>query len=440
MKKIAVIGGGAAGLMAAGEAAKSGADVTLFEKNEKLGKKLAITGKGRCNVTNLCGINEFLSNVATNPKFLYSALNYFTPQDCVDFFENLGCKLKVERGKRVFPVSDNAFDIVDALKKFVKINHVKVRFAKVDKILADNIKITGLVADGKKYDFDAVIICTGGISYPGTGSTGDGYKFARQAGHNIIDLKPSLAPVEIKEKFCADLMGLSLKNIKFYVYEYVGDVAFDVPRATEGGRPYKKIFEETGEMLFTHFGISGPLVLSASSHIRDAGTTAYASGVHDCRPQKEYKLKIDLKPALNEEQLDKRILSDFEKYKNKMFKNSLDDLLPKKLIPVFIEILEDHINPEKKINEITKNERTEIVKLLKNFDMTFKKFRPVEEAVITCGGVDTKEILSNKMESKLIKELYFAGEIIDVDAYTGGFNLQIAFSTGKLAGKSAAET
>jgi predicted Rossmann fold flavoprotein len=395
--------------MAAGEAARLGADVTLFEKNEKLGKKIAITGKGRCNVTNLCGINEFLSNVATNPKFLYSALNYFTPQDCVDFFENLGAKLKVERGKRVFPASDNAFDIVDALKKFVRINKVNVKFETADKLLIHDKKITGLVADGKKYDFGCIIVCTGGISYPGTGSTGDGYKFARQAGHNIIDLKPSLVPIEIKEKFCADLMGLSLKNIKLYVCE--GD---------------KKIFEEMGEMLFTHFGISGPLVLSASSHIRDD-------------KNKTYTIKLDLKPALSEEQLDKRILSDFEKYKNKMFKNSLDDLLPKKLIPVFVKILEDSINPEKKINEITKTERTELVRLFKNFDMAFKKFRPLEEAVITCGGVDTKEILSNKMESKSVSGLYFAGEIIDVDAYTGGFNLQIAFSTGKLAGKSAAE-
>jgi len=426
-KKIAVIGGGAAGLMAAGEASRLGADVTLFEKNEKLGKKLAITGKGRCNVTNLCNINEFLSNVATNPKFLYSALNYFSPQDCVDFFENLGVRLKVERGKRVFPVSDNAFDIVDALKKFVKINKVKVKFEKVENIivgagLAPALEgdregrpykqITGLIANNRTYNFDSVIICTGGMSYPGAGSTGDGYKFAREAGHNIIDLKPSLVPVEIQEKFCVDLMGLSLKNIKLYVYE--ND---------------KQIFEEMGEMLFTHFGISGPLVLSASSHIRVG---------HDAIGVPEYKIILDLKPALSEEQLDKRILSDFEKYKNKMFKNSLDDLLPKKLIPVFIKLLENYINPEKKINEITRNERTELVSLFKNFSMTFKKFRPIEEAIITCGGIDTKEILSNKMESKLINGLYFAGEIIDVDAYTGGFNLQIAFSTGKLAGKNAA--
>ena len=418
-KKIAVIGGGAAGLMAAGEAAKSGADVTLFEKNEKLAKKVAITGKGRCNVTNLCGVSEFLSNVATNPKFLYSALNYFTPQDCVDFFENLGIGLKVERGKRVFPKSDNAFDIVDALKKFAKINNVRVRFEKVGKILVNENKIAGLIADGQKYNFDAVIICTGGMSYPGTGSTGDGYKFAKDLGHNIIDLKPSLVPLEIKEKFCAGLMGLSLKNVKLRVYEEMRGEC----RAGDTPRP---LFEEMGEMLFTHFGISGPLVLSASSHIRNG-------------ENKNYKIRLDLKPALDEEKLDKRILSDFEKYKNKMFRNSLDDLLPKKFIPVFVKILEDHINPDKKINEITKAERTELVKLFKNFDMTFKKFRPIEEAIITCGGIDTKEIMSNKLESKLISGLYFAGEIIDVDAYTGGFNLQIAFSTGKLAGKSAAQ-
>ena len=253
-----------------------------------------------------------------------------------------------------------------------------------------------------------MILCTGGISYPGTGSNGDGYKIAKQIGHNIIDLKPSLVPIEIKEIFCADLMGLSLKNIKLYVYE--ND---------------KKIFEEMGEMLFTHFGVSGPLVLSASSHIRDTDN-------------KNYKITLDLKPGLSEEQLDKRILSDFEKYKNKMFKNSLYDILPKKLIPVFISRLEDYINPEKKINEITKTERAKIAGLFKNFNLTFKKFRPPEEAIITCGGVDAKEILSNKMESKLVQGLYFAGEIIDVDAYTGGFNLQVAFSTGKLAGKNAA--
>jgi len=411
-KKIAVIGGGAAGLMAAGEAAQRSADVTLFEKNEKLAKKVAITGKGRCNVTNLCDVNEFLSNVATNPKFLYSALNYFSPSDCMDFFENLGVRLKVERGRRVFPVSDNAFDIVDALKKFVKINGVKVKFEKVAKILVSEKKITGLISNGREYNFDAVIICTGGVSYPGTGSTGDGYRLAREAGHNIIDLKPSLVPVEIKEKYYEDLMGLSLKNIKLYVFE-----------TTNGVR--RKIFEEMGEMLFTHFGISGPLVLSASSHIRDL-------------ERKDYIIVLDLKPALSEEQLDKRILSDFEKYKNKMFRNALDDLLPKKLIPVFIKILSGVIGPDKKINAVTRDERAALAGLLKNFAMTVKKFRPIEEAIITCGGVDTNEISSSTLESKLVKSLYFAGEVIDVDAYTGGFNLQIAFSTGKLAGRLAA--
>ena len=425
--KVAVIGGGAAGLMAAGEAARSGADVTIFEKNEKLCKKVAITGKGRCNLTNFCDINEFLSNVATNPKFLYSALNYFSPQDCMDFFENLGVKLKVERGKRVFPESDNAFDIVDALKKFAKINKVQVKFEKAERILTDGNKIAGLIANGREYIFDSVIICTGGMSYPGTGSTGDGYKFAKQTGHNIIDLKPSLVPVEIKEKFSPDLMGLSLKNVRLSVYESVGTPYMASDNGHDISCPYKKIFEDMGEMIFTHFGISGPLVLSASSHIRNAG-------------DKNYALRLDLKPALSEEQLDKRILSDFEKYKNKMFRNSLNDLLPKKFIPVFVKILEEYINPDKKINEITKSERLELVKLFKNFNMTFKKFRPLEEAIITCGGVDAKEILSNRMESKLVKGLYFAGEIIDVDAYTGGFNLQIAFSTGKLAGKCAGES
>ena len=394
--------------MAAGEAARLGGDVTLFEKNEKLGKKLAITGKGRCNVTNLCGLEEFLSNVATNPKFLYSALCYFSPRDCMGFFEALGAKLKLERGKRVFPVSDSAFEIVDALKKFIKTNKVKVEHKKAERLIIDGGRIAGLCAGGQKYDFDSVILCTGGMSYPATGSTGDGYKLASEAGHSIIAPKPSLVPLEIKEKFCADLEGLSLKNINLALYE--ND---------------KKVFFELGELLFTHFGISGPLALSASSHIRDTQS-------------KSYRIKLDLKPALSEEQLDKRILSDFDKYKNKMFKNSLDDLLPKKMLPVFVKILEERINPEKKVNEITKAERAKLVGLFKDFALSQKALRPIDEAIITCGGVNTNEIASNKMESKLVGGLFFAGEIIDVDAYTGGFNLQIAFSTGKLAGKNAA--
>ena len=408
-KKIAVIGGGASGLMAAGEAARLGADVMLFEKNEKLGKKLIITGKGRCNVTNLCDIREFMQNVATNNKFLYSAINYFTPQDCIEFFESLGVKLKVERGNRVFPESDKSFDIIDALKKFASVNRVKIKFAKVNKILFENGAVTGVDA-GVKYKFERVIICTGGMSYKSTGSDGDGYKFARDVGHNIIELKASLVPLEIHESFCADLMGLSLRNIKLAVYE--ND---------------KKIFEDFGEMLFTHFGVSGPLVLSASSHIKNIGQ----------KDEREYKLTLDLKPALSIEQLDRRVLSDFDKYKNKDFKNCLDDLLPKKLIPVFINLLKDIINPEKKVNEITRAERQELVNLFKNFSLSVKKFRPIDEAIITCGGVDTREIHSNRLESKLVSGLYFAGEVLDVDAYTGGFNLQIAFATGKLAGKCA---
>jgi predicted Rossmann fold flavoprotein len=317
-KKIAVIGGGAAGLMAAGEAAKSGADFTLFEKNDKLGKKLIITGKGRCNVTHFCDIKEFMQNVATNGKFLYSALNYFTPQDCVDFFESLGAKLKIERGNRVFPVSDKSFDIIDALKKFAAMNGVKIKFEKVDKIIIENGAVAGLVAINNRYSFDRAIICTGGLSYKNTGSDGDGYRFAREAGHNIINLKASLVPLEIHERWCAGLMGLSLKNIKLAVWEN-----------------NKKIFEELGEMLFTHFGVSGPLVLSASSHIRYIG-------------EKDYRISLDLKPGLSLEQLDRRVLADFGKYKNKDFKNSLDDLLPKKIIPVFVDLLKHIINPEKK--------------------------------------------------------------------------------------------
>ena len=406
-KKIAVVGGGAAGLMAAGEAARLGADVTLFEKNEKLGKKLIITGKGRCNVTNLCDIGEFMQNVATNGKFLYSALNYFTPQDCVDFFEGLGAKLKVERGNRVFPESDKSFDIADALKKFAGIGGVKVKFAKVDKILAEGGEVTGVAAGSNKYKCDAAIVCTGGLSYKSTGSDGDGYKFAREAGHNIIGLKPSLVPLEVRERWCADLMGLSLRNVTLAVRE-----------------DSKKIFEELGEMLFTHFGVSGPLVLSASSHIRRLG-------------ESDYKLAVDLKPGLSAEQLDRRILGDFEKYKNKDFSNCLDDLLPKKLIAVIVGL--SGIEPGKKVNEVTRGERGGLVRLLKNLELSVSRFRDIDEAIITCGGVDTREISSSRMESKLVRGLYFAGELIDVDAYTGGFNLQIAFATGKLAGKSAAE-
>ncbi|MCL2099211.1 MAG: NAD(P)/FAD-dependent oxidoreductase [Oscillospiraceae bacterium] len=408
VKKIAVIGGGAAGLMAAGEAAAHGADVTLFEKNEKLGKKLFITGKGRCNVTNFCDTDEFMQNTANNGRFLYSALNYFAPRDCMDFFEALGTELKIERGNRVFPLSDKSSDIIDALKKFVKTNGAAVKFIKADKITTANGEVTGILCGGVQYAFDRVIICTGGLSYRSTGSNGDGYRFAREAGHRVTALRPSLVPLEIHEKLCADLMGLSLKNIKLTLYENDN-----------------KIFEDMGEMLFCHFGVSGPLVLSASAHISDIKT-------------KEYKIKLDLKPGLGAGQLDRRILSDFDKYKNKDFKNCLNDLLPKKMIPVFIDLLKDTINPEKKVNEISRAERAGLAALFKNFILSVKKFRPLDEAIITRGGVETAEIYSNKMESKLIGGLFFAGEVIDVDAYTGGFNLQIAFSTGKLAGKTAA--
>lgn len=406
-KKIAVIGGGAAGLIAAGEAARNGADVMLFEKNERLGKKLVITGKGRCNLTNLCNINEFLENVAVNSRFLYSALNNFSPSDTVKFFEELGVKLKIERGRRVFPVSDKSFDIVDALKKFVSQANVRIINERVTGLLAGDKKITGLRTDKKEYAADAVIICTGGVSYPSTGSDGDGYKLAESVGHSIVALRPSLVPIETEEKFCADLMGLSLKNVTVTLYE--GE---------------KKIYGEMGEMIFTHFGVSGPIILSLSAHIKkDAAKTPYA-------------IKIDLKPALSESQLDKRILADFSEYKNKDYKNALNDLLPQKMIPIIIKL--SRIDPEKKVNEITKAERAELVYLLKNFSLTVKKFRPIEEAIITSGGIATKEITPNKMESKLIKGLYFAGEVIDVDAYTGGYNLQIAFSTGRLAGECAA--
>jgi predicted Rossmann fold flavoprotein len=314
--------------------------------------------------------------------------------------------LKTERGKRVFPKSDSAFEIVDALKKFAGKSGAKMTHAAVEKLEIRNSKIAGLSAGGQKYDFDCVILCTGGVSYPKTGSTGDGHRLAKEAGHDIVKLKPSLVPLEIEEKFCADAMGLSLKNVILRVYD--GE---------------KEVFGEMGELLFSHFGISGPLALSASSHMREKNGG--------------YKIKLDLKPALGEAQLDKRVLADFEKYKNKMFRNALDDLLPKKLVPVFVGILSDFINPGKKINEITTAERAKLVGLFKDFPMTFKAFRPMGEAIVTCGGVNTGEIHPGKMESKKLRGLFFAGEVLDVDAYTGGYNLQIAISTGRCAGQCA---
>lgn len=409
MKKVIVIGGGAAGMMAACMAAIEGAQVTLLEKNEKTGKKIYITGKGRCNLTNACQREEFLENVITNPKFLYSAFAQLDNQAVMNFFEKAGCRLKTERGDRVFPVSDHSSDVIAALNGELKKNRVQVMLhTEVSELLLEEGSIKGvLLSDGKKLHADAVIIATGGRSYESTGSTGDGYRFAKQAGHTIKDVRPSLVPFVVKEEWCKKLQGLSLKNV-----------------AVTLKKEKKKIYEGFGEMLFTHFGVSGPLILSASSFY-----TAKYSG-------QEVLLTIDLKPAMDREQLDKRILRDFEENAGKQFKNALDKLLPAKLIPVMIEL--SGIDPHKKTSEVTKKERSRLVELFKELKLTVNGCRGYGEAIITGGGVNVKEIDPKTMGSRLVNGLYFAGEVMDVDALTGGFNLQIAWSTGALAGKSAA--
>lgn len=406
IKKICVIGGGAAGMMAAGTAVSYGADVTIFESTDRLGKKLAITGKGRCNVTNRCQTQEFLENVINNPRFLYAALSEFDTEDTIRFFESLGVELKTERGKRVFPVSDKAKDIVDAMRTYSK--DASVIYKKVSGIKKNEDGSFTVLADKNSYTYDAVIIATGGKSYPLTGSDGSGYKLAQKLGHRITALTPSLVPIESKSPICKELQGLSLKN-----------VAISVRDNTE-----RKIFSDFGEMMFTHFGVTGPLILSASSHLKGYDIETLT-------------LSIDLKPALDEKTLDARILSDFKEQSNKDFINSLGALLPSKLIEPFVAFT--GINPRKKVNVITKEERRIIIEKLKNFDIPLYRFRPIEEAIITSGGVDVKEINPKTMESKITNGLYFAGEVLDVDAYTGGFNLQIAFSTAYLAGKSSAE-
>lgn len=410
MKKVIVIGGGAAGMMAACMAAVEGAHVTLLEKNEKTGKKIYITGKGRCNLTNACQREEFLENVITNPKFLYSAFAQLDNQAVMNFFEKAGCRLKTERGDRVFPVSDHSSDVIAALNGELKKNRVQVMLhTEVSELLLEEGSIKGvLLSDGKKLHADAVIIATGGRSYESTGSTGDGYRFAKQAGHTIKDLRPSLVPFVVKEEWCKKLQGLSLKNV-----------------AVTLKKEKKKIYEGFGEMLFTHFGVSGPLILSASSFY-----TAKYNG-------QEALLTIDLKPTMDREQLDKRILRDFEENAGKQFKNALDKLLPAKLIPVMVEL--SGIDPHKKTNEVTKKERSRLLELFKELKLTVNGCRGYGEAIITGGGVNVKEIDPKTMGSRLVNGLYFAGEVMDVDALTGGFNLQIAWSTGALAGKSAGE-
>ena len=403
--KIAVIGGGAAGMMAAGTAAMYGADVTIFESTDRLGKKLAITGKGRCNVTNNCTRDEFLEAVTKNPRFLYAALSAFSTEDTMTLFESLGVSLKTERGRRVFPESERAIDIVNAMRNYsaaARVIHKKVTSVKSE---ASGFAVT---AGKEEYSFDKVIIATGGKSYPLTGSDGSGYRLAMKLGHSVTELIPSLIPLTSYSPLCKDMQGLSLKNVKISIKD-----------AAE-----KIIYTDFGEMMFAHFGVTGPVILSASAHIRDYDISTLT-------------LCIDLKPALDEQTLDRRLLSDFSKKSNKDLVNALGELLPAKMIEPFIAL--SGIDGRKKVNSITKEERRALLNTLKCFEIPLDGFRPIEEAIVTSGGVEVKEISPKTMESKLCKGLYFAGEVIDVDAYTGGYNLQIAFSTGYLAGKSAAE-
>ena len=422
--RVLVIGGGAAGMMAAVAAADEGASVTLLEKNEKLGKKLFITGKGRCNVTNAADMETLFANVCTNSKFLYSAFYDFDNQALMDWLETAGCPLKVERGERVCPVSDHSSDVIAAFQRELKKRSVKIclntevrdllwRELEPDAEKSDGSlrKITGVtLADGRILEADRVVVCTGGLSYPSTGSTGDGYRFAKETGHMVTERSPSLVPFEVKESWCGELMGLSLRNVQ--------------ARLVEGGR---EVYQGFGELLFTHFGVSGPLILSASSFY------GKKSGKAGNGETNEAMLHIDLKPAMDTEQLDRRLLRDFEHNKNKQFKNALGDLFPGKLIPVMVKL--SGICPEKKVNEITREERRGFVELMKRLSLTVTGTRSYAEAVITRGGVSVKDINPSTMESKKVKGLYFAGEVLDLDALTGGFNLQIAWSTGHLAGQ-----
>ena len=429
MSKVIVVGGGPAGMFAAYFAAKNGHSVTLLEQNEKLGKKLYITGKGRCNITNASDMEDLFHNVCSNEKFLYSAFYSYTNDQVVDFFESYGLRTKVERGNRVFPVSDHSSDVIATLTKALKDVGVEVRlYTKVAKLLTEEYldengqpqiadkksgllkqKFTGVVLeDGKKIYADAVVLATGGISYPSTGATGDGYRFAESLQHKIVEPTPSLVPFEVEEAWVTQMQGLALKNVSIRIE-----------------REGKKVYDDFGEMLFTHFGVSGPMILSASASIKPA---YFKDFEHDL------KLYIDLKPALDKEQLDKRILKDFEETKNKQYKNSIQKLLPSKMIPIIIEL--SGIDPDKKVNEITKEERMKLVELLKGLPITIIGLRGWNEAIITKGGVSVKQVNPSTMESKLVNGLFFAGELLDLDAMTGGYNLQIAWSTGYLAGNS----
>ncbi|CDE53903.1 MAG TPA: NAD(P)/FAD-dependent oxidoreductase [Clostridiales bacterium] len=413
MANVIVIGGGPAGMMAAITAAEYGNNVTIIEKNSDFGKKLLITGKGRCNITSSLYMSEFIKNTPGNGQFLYSAFQNYTNTDIIDFLKNQGLEVKEERGNRIFPVTDKSIDVLNCFKS--KINELKIKKlfnTRVQKILVQNGEVLGVRTEKEIIQTDKIILATGGKSYPLTGSTGDGYLIAKNIGHKVTEIRPSLVPLVIYEKNeCKEMQGLSLRNVGIKIIDESKN---------------KLIYEDFGEMIFTHFGISGPTILSGSAHL-----VRYKE-IDNLMKEQKIKLQIDLKPALTEEQLDERILRDFKEFKNKQFKHALDKLLPQKMIPIVIE--KTKINEEKRVNEITKEERRNLVKVLKKFELTIKDFRPVEEAIITSGGINIKEINPKTMESKLVKGLYFAGEIIDVDSYTGGFNLQIAYSTGYTAG------
>ena len=413
---VVIIGGGPAGMMAAIASAENGNNVILLEKKESLGRKLLITGKGRCNITSSLPIDEFIQNIPGNGQFLYSAFKNYTNNDIINFLNEEGLEVKEERGNRIFPVTDKSLDVLKCFTKRLKQLNVKIEYnMKVTEIIPkdENGKLK-VKSDVKNFEADKVILATGGKSYPLTGSTGDGYELARKLGHKVTKIRPSLVPLEVfDQNMCKDLQGLSLRNVNIKFKNQENN---------------KIIYQDFGEMIFTHFGVSGPTILSSSAHL------VRYKNIDELLKNKKIVLNIDFKPALSEEKLDERILRDFAEFKNKQFKNSLDKLLPQKLIPVIIE--KSEINPEKKVNEINKKERHKLVDLLKNFEVTIKNFRTIDEAIITSGGISIKEINPKTMESKLVEGLYFAGEIIDVDAYTGGFNLQIAYSTGYTAGQN----
>lgn len=399
-----IIGGGAAGMMCALTAAERGLNIVLLEPNKVLGRKLRITGKGRCNVTNNCDIKQFMQNIPGDGRFLYSALNKLSPSDTMSFFESRGLPLKTERGNRVFPVSDNANDVAGLFQRCLNRAGVTTVHCRAKRILTENGTVTGVLTEEGVISCHSAVICTGGLSYPLTGSKGDGFKMAEEMGHTVTELRPSLVPLESNDEYCGQMQGFSLKNVTLSAYEN-----------------NKLIFRELGEMLFTHFGVSGPLVLSASAHMRNFGSA-------------EYRLEIDLKPGLDEKKLDARLLRDFEKYSNRDFANALSDLAGKTMIPVIVELSD--IPPETKVNSITKDQRRKLLHLFKHFPVSVYGPRPIDEAIVTSGGVLTKEVNPRTMESKLVNGLYFAGEVLDLDAYTGGFNLQIAWSTAYTAAQS----